>query len=79
MSGKHAKKEVATGEKPKTSGNKHNGKTTSRETKISCDKHKDQEKSTSYTKSHKKKGDKEKKRMKKVVYYETVSSVPSTF
>jgi hypothetical protein len=66
MSGDHAKKEVVTGEKPATS----HGKTPSGE---SGNKGK---RSPSHTKSHRS-GDK-KKKMKKVVYYETDSSSPST-
>jgi hypothetical protein len=66
MSGDHAKKEVVTGEKPATS----HGKTPSGE---SNNKGKG---SPSHTKSHRS-GDK-KKKMKKVVYYETDSSSPST-
>jgi hypothetical protein len=65
MSGDHAKKEVMTGEKPATS----HGKTPSGE---SGNKGKG---SPSHTKSHRS-GDK--KKMKKVVYYETDSSSPST-
>jgi hypothetical protein len=63
MSGDHAKKEVMTGEKPATS----HGKAPSRESGS---------KGTSHNKSHRS-GDK-KKKMKKVVYYETDSSSPST-
>jgi hypothetical protein len=66
MSGDHAKKEVMTGEKPATS----HGKTPSKE---SGTKHK--EESPPRVKSHRS-GDK--KKMKKVVYYETDSSSPST-
>jgi hypothetical protein len=66
MSGDHAKKEMVTGEKPATS----HGKTPSGE---SGNKGKG---SPSHTKSHRS-GDK-KKKMKKVVYYETDSSSPST-
>jgi hypothetical protein len=66
MLGDHAKKEVVTGEKPATS----HGKTPSGE---SGNKGKG---SPSHTKSHRS-GDK-KKKMKKVVYYETDSSSPST-
>jgi hypothetical protein len=67
MSGDHAKKEMVTGEKPATS----HGKAPSGE---SGNKGKG---SPSHTKSHRS-GDK-KKKMKKVVYYETESSSPSTF
>jgi hypothetical protein len=66
MSGKHAKREIVTGDKPARSG-----RTLSRE---SDNKHK--EESSSSIKSHRR-GDK-KKKMKKVVYYETDSSSPST-
>jgi hypothetical protein len=67
MSGDHAKKEVMTGEKPATSP----GKAPSRESGS-----KGKGESTSHNKSHRS-GDK-KKKMKKVVYYETDSSSPST-
>jgi hypothetical protein len=67
MSGDHAKKEMVTGEKPATS----HGKAPLGE---SLNKGKA---SLSHTKSHRS-GDK-KKKMKKVVYYETDSSSPSTF
>jgi hypothetical protein len=78
MSGEHAKKELITGEKPGSSGKKNEGKTPSKEAKISDDKHKeDKKESANSIKSHKK-GDKKKKKMKKVVYYETDSSMPST-
>jgi hypothetical protein len=78
MSGEHAKKELITGEKPGSSGNKNEGKTPLKEAKVSDDKHKeDKEESTGTVKSHKK-GDKKKNKMKKVVYYETDSSTPST-
>jgi hypothetical protein len=66
MSGDHAKKEIMTGEKPATS----HGKAPSGE---SGNKMKG---SPSHNKSHRS-GDK-KKKMKKVVYYETDSSSPST-
>jgi hypothetical protein len=65
MSGEHAK----------------NKKVPSGEIKISCDKHKHKEhneESTGSTKSHKKKGNTNKKMIKKVVYYETNSCAPST-
>ena len=65
MSGEHAKREIVTGDKPASSG-----RTLSRE---SGNKHK--EESSSSIKSHQK-GDK--KKMKKVVYYETDSLSPST-
>jgi hypothetical protein len=67
MSGDHAKKEMVTGEKPSTS----HGKAPSGE---SGNKEKG---SPSHNKSHQS-GEK-KKKMKKVVYYETDSSSPSTF
>jgi hypothetical protein len=66
MSGDHAKKEVVTGEKPTTS----HRKTPSGE---SGNKGKG---SPSHTKSHRSVD--KKKKMKKVVYYETDSSLPST-
>ena len=66
ISGDHAKKEVMTGEKPATS----HGKTPSGE---SGNKGKG---SPSRTKSHR--SSDKKKMMKKVVYYETDSSLPST-
>jgi hypothetical protein len=67
MSGDHAKKEVMTGEKHATS----HGKAPSRESSS-----KGKGESISHNKSHRS-GDK-KKMMKKVVYYETDSSLPST-
>jgi hypothetical protein len=67
MSGEHAKKEMVTGEKPATSL----GKAPSRESGS-----KEKGESHSHNKSHRS-GDK-KKNMKKVVYYETDSSSPST-
>jgi hypothetical protein len=66
MSGDHAKREIMTGNKSASSG-----RTLSRE---SVNKHK--EESSSSIKLHRK-GEKTKK-MKKVVYYETDSSSPST-
>jgi hypothetical protein len=78
MSREHAKKELIKGEKPGSLGKKNEGKTPSKEAKVSGDKHKeDKEESAGSIKSHKK-GDKKKKKMKKVVYYETDSSTPST-
>jgi hypothetical protein len=75
MSGEHTKKKLITGEKPRSSGKKNEGKTPSKE---ACGKHKQvKEESTSSIKSHNK-GDKKKNKMKKVVYYETDSSMPST-
>jgi hypothetical protein len=73
MSGDHAKREIVTGDKAEGSGRKNNERTPSRE---SYDKYK--EEFSSYIKSHRK-GDKKKNKMKKVVYYETDSSSPSTF
>jgi CRISPR/Cas system-associated protein Csm6 len=67
MSGDHTKREIVTGEKPAGSG-----RTLSRE---SSNKYKAE--SSSSIKSHRR-GDKNKKKMKKVVYYETDSSSPST-
>jgi hypothetical protein len=67
MLGDHAKKEMVTGEKPATSL----GKAPSRESGS-----KGKRESHSHNKSHRS-GDK-KKKMKKVVYYETDSSSPST-
>jgi hypothetical protein len=69
MSGDHAKKEMDTGEKPTTS----HGKATSEESR---NKGKGKEKKASSHKSHRS-GDK-KKKMRKVVYYETDTSSPST-
>jgi hypothetical protein len=67
MSGDHAKREIVMGDKAIGSG-----RTPSRE---SGDKYK--EESSSSIKSHRK-GDNKKNKMKKVVYYETDSSSPST-
>jgi hypothetical protein len=69
MSGDHAKKEMETDKKPTTS----NEKALSGE---SCNKEKKKEKKSSSHKSHRS-GDKIKK-MRKVVYYETDTSSPST-
>src|SRR5688572_22380448 len=68
MSGEHAKKEMETGDKPTTS----HWKASSEESR---NKGKGKEKKSSSHKSHRS-GDK--KKMKKVVYYETDSSSPST-
>jgi hypothetical protein len=68
MSGDHAKKEMVTGEKPATS----HGKAPSGESR-----NKGKEKESPSHKSRRS-GDK-KKKMRKVVYYETDSSSPSTF
>jgi hypothetical protein len=73
MSGEHTKREMVTGEKPEASGRKNEEQTPSKE---ADDKHK--EESVGSIKSHKK-GDKMEKKMKKVVYYKTDSSSPSTF
>jgi hypothetical protein len=67
MWGDHAKKEMVTGDKPATS----HGKAPSGESR-----NKGKEKESSSHKSHQS-GDK-KKKMRKVVYYETDSSSPST-
>jgi hypothetical protein len=69
MSGDHAKKETETGDKPTTS----HGKASSEEPR---NKGKGKEKKSSSHKSHRS-GDK-KKKMRKVVYYETDTSSPST-
>jgi hypothetical protein len=69
MSGDHTKKEMETGDKPTTS----HGKASSEE---SPNKGKGKENKSSSHKSHRS-GDK-KKKMGKVVYYETDSSSPST-
>jgi hypothetical protein len=69
MSGDHAKKEMETGEKPTTS----HGKASSEESRK---KGKGKEKKASSHKSHRS-GDKIKK-MRKVVYYETDTSSPSS-
>jgi hypothetical protein len=70
MSEELAKKEMETGDKPATS----HGKASSEESR---NKEKKKEKKTSSLKSHRS-GDKIKK-MRKVVYYETDTSSPSTF
>jgi hypothetical protein len=76
MSGEYAKKELITGKKLGSSGKNNGGKTPS---KGAGNKDKeDKDESTGSIKSHKK-GDKKKNKMKKVVYYETESSMPSTF
>ena len=66
MLGEHAKREIVTGDKPATS----HGKAPSRESD-----NKKKEGSPSRIRTHK---SGEKKKMKKVVYYETNSSSPST-
>jgi hypothetical protein len=74
----HAKKELITGENPGSLGKKYEGKTSSKEAKVSGNKHKeDKEESVGSIKSHKK-GDKKKKKIKKVVYYNINSSTCST-
>ena len=90
MSGDHAKKEMETGEKPTTShGSTSSGesRTKGKEKKKDSSKRKEKKSSSSHHKekkekssSHKphRKGDKH-KRMRKVVYYETDTSSPSTF
>jgi hypothetical protein len=78
LSGEHTKKELITGENLGSSGKKNVGKPPSKEAKISGDKNKeDKEECVGSNKSHKK-GIKKKNKMKKVVYYETDSSTPST-
>jgi hypothetical protein len=72
MSGEHAKREMVTGEMPESSIKKNEERTPSK--KVS-DKHK--EESAGSIKSHRK-GYKKKNKMKKVVYYKTDSSSPST-
>jgi hypothetical protein len=62
MSGEHAKREMVTGEKLEALGRKNDERTPSKEV---GDKHK--EESVGSIKSHRK-GDKKKKKMKKVVY-----------
>jgi hypothetical protein len=62
MSGEHAKREMVTREKPEASGKKNEEWTPSKEAN---DKHK--EEFVGSIKSHRK-GDKKKKKMKKVVY-----------
>ena len=66
MSGDHAKREMETGDKPTTS----HGKATSEESR---NKGKGKEKKASSHKSHRS-GDK-KKKMRKVVYYESMSAM----
>jgi hypothetical protein len=75
MSGEHAKREMVTKEKPGSSRKKIEERTPLEEAN---DKHKEhKEESIGSIKSHKK-GDKKKNKMKKVVYYATDSSLPST-
>jgi hypothetical protein len=55
LSREHAKQEVPTVERPESLGKKFEGKTSSKEVKISDDKHKeDKKESTGSIKSHKK-------------------------
>jgi hypothetical protein len=72
MSGEHAKREMVTGDKPGASGRKNDEWTPSKE---AGNKHK--EEFAGSIKSHRK-GDKKKKKTKKVVYYEIDSSLPFT-
>jgi hypothetical protein len=75
MPGEHAKREMMTGEKPGSSGKKNEERTPSKE---AGDKNKEHKEETAGSiKSHRK-GDKKKKKMKKMVYYETDSLSPST-
>jgi hypothetical protein len=75
MSGEHAKREMVTDENPEALGKKNQEQTMSKEVD---DKHKEHmEESAGSIKSHRK-GDNKKKKIKKVVYYETDSSSPST-
>ena len=67
--------EMVTGEKPGSLGKKNEEKTPSMEADHKNKEEKDE--SAGSIKSHKK-GDKKKNKMKKVVYYETDSSSPST-
>lgn len=83
MSVEHVKNEkVPSGGKPEPSGSKPKDKVPSGDIKSFDDKHKHKERkkeSAGSTKSHKKNKDhKKNKKMKKVVYYETNSSLPST-
>jgi hypothetical protein len=75
MSGEHAKKELMTEKKLRSSGRKNEGKTTSKD---GGDKHKEHKNESVGSINSHKKGDKKKKKMKKVVYYETDSSMPLT-
>jgi hypothetical protein len=75
MLGEYTEREMVTGEKLEASGKKNEERTPSKEV---GDKHKEhKEESAGSIKSHRK-GDKKKNKMKKVVYYETDSSSPST-
>ena len=65
MSGEHTKREMVTGKKPEASGKKNEERTPSKEASDKYKEHK--EESTGSIKSHRK-GDKKKKKMKKVVY-----------
>jgi hypothetical protein len=75
MSGEHAKREIIIGEKLGSSGKKIEERTLSKEVGDKHKEHKDE--SADSIKSHNK-GDKKKKNMKNVVYYEIDSSSPST-
>jgi hypothetical protein len=75
MLGEHSKREMVTGEKPRSSRKKNEERTPLKEASDKQKKHK--EESAGSIKSHRK-GDKKKKKMKKVVYYETASSSAST-
>ena len=75
MLGEHSKREMVTGEKPRSSRKKNEERTPLKEASDKQKKHK--EESAGSIKSHRK-GDKKKKKMKKVVYYEIDSSSPST-
>jgi hypothetical protein len=79
MSGDLAKKKMETGDKPTTSHestSSEESRNKRKEKKNSSNKGKGKEKKSSSHKSHRR-GDKH-KRMRKVVYYETDSSSPST-
>jgi hypothetical protein len=73
MSGEHAKREMVTREKLRSSGKKNEERTPSKEAGDKHKEHKDE--STGSIKSHKK-GDKKNKKMKKVIYYWGSSSLP---
>jgi hypothetical protein len=75
MLGEHAKREMITREKPGSSRMKNEERTLSKEASDKLMEHKKE--SAGSIKSHRK-GDKKKKKMKKVVNYETSSSSPST-
>jgi hypothetical protein len=77
MTGEHAKREIATKEKPGSSGKKHEDKTSSKEVKMFSDKHKEEKEESAGSIKSRKKGDKKKKKTMKVVYYKTNSYAPS--